>query len=595
MADLSTQNVVVVYREFDSESEEFANSYKTLHDLDDEQVIAIPCSSVEILSSYAEFQTEVEDPILEEIYGSSSALSDRIIYAIVLMPRVPGGFYDNTTIVSSTARLSRINFAFDSEEKGVLNPLYDPKIFARYDEAFIDKALICSRFDSPTGAITREWFQNNEIAVQQQSVSGSFFYDPYAAIFRAGSEDYETELVSFLNGLAQSLGLNIEETVRIDPYIDPILPKVEDDSFVWQWGADESTLSFFKTSTSLRGFFYNADFSGAETIRDIDSRSWPLLAIRSGYVATAGAMSDEGVDIFLRPFPFFNALFRGASLGEAFLFSQPKLNTSMACFGDPLLRFVFPLLSNESNLTQEDDAWELIGDCFARAIASNFRKSNILKQMRDDILSGTDTDVILDLAQSANRLGKVYEDPDWRNDYNHLVKAYISLAVERNATSFPAHYPFLNDYLDETGKKMSEIVLDASQNNVLKNSINEIHLREEGSWEFEFVLEHPDEENFAFYQFELDISTTEDFDADNIVISKQTISSVNNWQRQNEDDVYEQMSTNGVTSNFEGKKIRYTNEEGEELERGLFYYFRVRQKDQLTNYPYRTFRQIIYR
>jgi len=595
LASLTPDNVVVVYREFDNESQEFAERYRDFHNLQNDQVIAVPCSSIEILADYSDFQSQIENPILDALTASGAPLLDRSVYAIVVMPRVPGGFYDGIGIISTTSRLSRIYFPYNSSERKVLNPLYDPIVFKRFSENDLDKAIICTRFDSPTAAITNQWFDNSETAVQQLSVSGKLYYDPYAAIFRSGAEEYESEQVSFLNGFARNLGLDIEETTRVDPYIDPILPRVTDDSFVWSWGADESSLTFFRTSTSLRCLFYNADFDGASTIRDIDSRSWPLLAIRSGYVATAGSMSDDGIDTFLRPFPMFNALFRGATLGEAFLYSQPKLNTSMAVFGDPLLQVVFPIASSSSDLVQEDEAWELMGDCLAQAIAANFRKSTILKELRDDIISGDDIDVTLDLANVANVLGSVYEDPDWKNDYFNLVHSYINMAVQRNATAFPAHYPLLNDYLDETEKLMSEIVLDAAQNDVLKNSINTIYLRVEGSWEFVFELEHPNEDDFAFYQFEFDVSTTADFDEEDIVLSKESESSVTNWERQNENNVYEPMSVNGVTSNFVGKNVRYINKEGEELERGVFYYFRVRQKDQLATYPYRVFRQIIYR
>ena len=52
---------------------------------------------------------------------------------------------------------------------------------------------------------------------------------------------------------------------------------------------------------------------------------------------------------------------------------------------------------------------------------------------------------------------------------------------------------------------------------------------------------------------------------------------------------------NGITSNYEGRKIRYTNQDEEILERGEFYWFRIRQKDDLQEFEWRYFRTIVFR
>tara|TARA_B100000614_G_scaffold262903_1_gene299904 strand:- start:75560 stop:77338 length:1779 start_codon:yes stop_codon:yes gene_type:complete len=592
MADFGPEHIIVVYRDTDSESLEFAERYQEIHGLADEQLVAVPCSSREVLDTYTDFQTEVENPLKSALSDSGSDLLDRTVYAFVLMPRVPGGFRANDEVISSTSRLSRL---YSSFEPGLNNPLYDPKVFRRYQESDNDIAYICSRFDTPQAAITRNWFDNTQRAIDQLFVSGKFFMDSYAAIFASGAEQYEQELVSFETGFMNRLGIDTRTTVRVDPYVDPIIPKLDDDSFYWGWGTEEGSLTFFGTSTNIRGFFYNADFTGAETMRNIDARNWPLLAIRQGYVATAGAMSNMSIDAFLRPFPLFNALFRGARMGEAMLYAQPKFDTPMAMFGDPLLQYTFPLAVESTTFVDEDVAWMRAADCCAQSVITMFRKSNILMDMRNDFLSGDDVDVQLELSRLANRLGKTYEDPSWRNDYINLVRAFFDIVVQRNKTFYPAHYPTLNDYLDETDGVIPEIILDVLNDEIFKATISEEHLYEEGTWEFEFDLEHPNEEDFAFYQFELDISTDIDFDESDIVLSKRSEDSVRGWFRQNEDDVYEQMNINGVTSNFVGKNVKYVNQPGEKLERGKFYYFRIRQKDQLTTYDYRTFREVIYR
>lgn len=589
---IGPQNVIVIYRDADSESEDAANRYKSMHNLSDDQLVPIPCSSREILDSYSEFQTEVENPIIEAMTSSSSVLLDRTIYAIVLMPKVPGGFDDGEDVIASTSRLARMFFTFDLNEKYLDNPLYDRRVFKRFDSADADFSFIVTRIDSPLASITNTWFDNIELANSQLLINGDFFFDAYSAYQGSQAIAYESELLDFRNGLLNDVGLNIKETVRVDPYRDALISKVQNDSFFWGWGADRGSLSFFESSANIRGFFYNADFDGANSIRDIDSRAWPVLAIRQGYIATAGSMSDPGVESFLRPEPFFNALFRGATMGEAFMFSQPKLNTPISCFGDPLSRFVFPLTFDDRELIPQDQAWSNINECFAKSCINIFRKNIILKQARDLIVSGDDPDVTLELAVVFNRIGKIFEEPDWKNDYVNLANAMFNLAVIRNQTNYASFYPRINDYLEETNIIIPEITVDAILNENVKETISEDFLYEEGTWEFTFDLEH-EQGTFAFYHFELDVSADVNFSE--IIYSFDSFNDITNWFFEKSENDFQPMDFNGVTSNFAGLRIRYESRDGEQLDRGKYYYFRLRQKDQLTTFPYRIFREVIYR
>tara|TARA_B100001778_G_scaffold334491_1_gene346127 strand:+ start:18498 stop:20276 length:1779 start_codon:yes stop_codon:yes gene_type:complete len=592
MASIAAENVVVVYRQADSESEDAALRYQTLHGLSSDQLIEIPCSSIEILDSYADFKSEVEDYIVDALTGSASPLVNRTVYAIVLMPRVPGGFRDGSDIISSTSRVSRIFYEFDSDEKYIQNPLYDRRTFKRFDEIDADFAFICTRIDSPLAAITNQWFENIQLANDQLLINGRFYFDAYSAYQGSQAQQYEADLLSFRGGLLDRLGLTIFDTTRVDPYRDALISVVENDSFYWGWGADRGSLTFFRDSANIRGFFYNADFDGAETIRDIDARTWPLLAIRQGYIATAGSMSDPGAENFLRPDPFYQALFRGATMGEAMLYSQPRLNTPIACFGDPLSRFTFPLVFDDTELIDQDQAWADINECFARSCINIFRKNKILKEIRDLVVAGDDVDVSLDLIKPINRLGKLFETPDWKNDYANLAIAMFNLVVIRNQTAYDEFYPGINDYLTRTETIIPEITLDALLNDNTKTTVEERWLYEEGTWEFTFELQH-DPGTFAFYHFEMDVATDADFD--NIIISRDSFVSVRNWFFEQEQNRFVPMGVNGVTSNYAGLRVRYESQEGETLERGRYYYFRVRQKDQLTIFGYRNFREVVYR
>lgn len=51
----------------DSDSFSYAQKYQAIHDLDDAQLVSVPCSNLEILPNYATFQSQIETPLLSHI------------------------------------------------------------------------------------------------------------------------------------------------------------------------------------------------------------------------------------------------------------------------------------------------------------------------------------------------------------------------------------------------------------------------------------------------------------------------------------------------------------------------------------------------
>ena len=168
----------------------------------------------------------------------------------------------------------------------------------------------------------------------------------------------------------------------------------------------------------------------------------------------------------------------------------------------------------------------------------------------------------------------------------------FNLVVIRNQTTYESFYPKINDYLTRTETIIPEITLDPLLNDKAKEAVENRWIHEKGTWEFTFDLQH-DPGTFAFYHFEMDIANDEDFN--DIIISRDSFISVTGWFFEEELGSFEPMNFNGVTSNHVGLRVRYESQEGEKLERGRHFYFRVRQKDQLTTFGYRIFREVIYR
>lgn len=586
-ATLSKENVICVYRAGDQESLSCALRYKAIYGLQEDQILGIQCSNIEILPDYISFQEEVEDPIREAII--SQPISNRSVYCLILMPYVPGGFRDGQDVISSTSRLSRIFHPF---EKHYLNPIYNKQIFNRYDGFDAFAALICTRIDGPE-IVVNQWLNNIEQAKSRLQVNGKFYIDPYSAYTFPQASEYTSELVNFSTNYISRLGLTFSKTNQTNPSRDAFFSQVEEDSFFWGWGLDRGSLSYFKPSANTRAFFYNADFDGGFTIRSLDARSWPILAIRSGYIASAGNMSGTDSKSFLRPLPFMDSLYKGASIGEAMIYSQPVLNSNMACFGDPLAYFEFPSTYEEKQLIEAEKAWKQIETCLSQSIVCLFRKSNILKNIRNKIASGRSQKVQTDLVYSFDDIYSEFDETSWKNDYVELSKKTISFAVNRNEFSYDFAYPTLNQYLLFNNKKISSLVLDTLQDSAYTEALDDSVIEQEGSWYLEYPLQHYFG-SFRFYHLEMEVAKNlEDFD-NNLILFKDTFNSTDNWSYEDSDDQYKPFSSNGITSNYEGKKIKYTSGLNENLQRGEYYWFRIRQKDELQVFDWNYYRQIIF-
>ena len=103
---INQSNVVFVYNNEDPDGIYFAKRYADIHNITEEQLIGIDTETEEIVDSFQDFKTQLEDPLREKLLELKS--NGREIYAIVLGWRIPGGFLHNGKIISATSRLSAI-------------------------------------------------------------------------------------------------------------------------------------------------------------------------------------------------------------------------------------------------------------------------------------------------------------------------------------------------------------------------------------------------------------------------------------------------------------------------------------------------------
>ena len=618
---ISKDNYIFVYNLDNSDSLELAQYYATQYNMDIEsespssdigstpsgiqwqvsgQILGISCSEDEILGNETEFQIQIIEPIKEALIGSS--LKNRVIWGIILGYKVPGGFYvEGDNIVSSTSRVARGCISepepsadrgdpsgFNSNYTGVVkNKLYNRSVFQRYNVEDTYHALVVARIDAPTLALAKEFVDNGQKARKQLLVNGTLYVDPYSD--RAGSlaREYEEDILSFQSDFLPRLNLETWSTVFIDPYFDVTIPFVTNDCFAWSWFTDRADFTFFQSSTAARTFFYNADYDGAFTVRSETSRRWCILSLMGGYASTAGQMSEIGIDSFLRPLPFFRTLFYGATLGEAYLFSSPYLDNSLAFIGDPLVEVAFPKRVDEipEDESDNDESWFKMSKEMARVAAYFYQSGQDALTIRNTIVDLTSNDMqpVLDLLYPSQILYSGYQEAQ---RYSELIK------LVSNLFDYPAQqYKIsIDNYLTEKEYKVSELLTNIAGSGVISTD----NTLDEGWWEFEFIIQ---DEFFYYVDYGFRVSVYNNSAYTNLIIGPLDSSNLRGWFYEKEKDSFRRIPVSGVPSSYIGRRVRYQSKDSSEyLTRGQTYYFKVMQYDIVvgTNTSWRQSFDIIY-
>jgi hypothetical protein len=615
---ISKNNFVVVYIIGATNSLEFAEYYAEKHNMDtinrnpssgensgsinsinwevNGQLIGIESGdTTEILPSEDSFNTNILNPLKEAL--ESPELRDRSIWGIVLGFRVPGGYYyineylgEHT--ISSTSRISRIHHDFELQ---LDNRLYNRQVFKRFDQDDADFALICSRIDAPTFLQAKEFIDNAEELRRQLFVGGTFYIDPYSDQIGSDADEYKTLLENFRDFSLPKLNLDSFGTQFIDPYIDVTIPFVQDDSFVWSWMSGQADDDFFQFTSYPRAFFYNADLNGGATIRNENSKTWPILSMRAGYVCCASSMSDPTISSFLNPIAFYNALFRQATIGEAYLFSSPSVDWTIALFGDPIVAVGFPQAVLEDTETLDDNQlWEVSSKNTSRIAAQLWQKEQDLDDIRIAIVDSQIIDVEINLLRPAHELYSMYSLQNRKSLLSIPVNSLFNYPIQIYNGIFGVSVKSLEDYLNLTEYKVSELLLEINEQDI---SIDNIY--EEGWWE----LEHTIQDNyfgFVNYHFILEMYDNEDMTGPPIFSSDS--SSLDGWSYELSLGNYAVLPIGGVPSSYIDRKVRYQSRKDDLISlneyqmRGQTYYFRIRQYNAVlgTLFPWTNYSDIIW-
>lgn len=586
---VTATNTIVVYRDSDADSEEFADYYISARGMDASQKVSVPCSNAEILTSQTDFDNEVFNPLKAAI--EAIELGGRPVHCIVLGYKVPGAWVDNNSeIMSIPSRISRIFHSYDKKRR---NDLFDRKTFKRFDDNDADFAIVTARIDGPNLRTCKEMVDRASLALTRRLVTGSFYLDPYSDRNGKYSSEYEAELLDFQIRTLPRLNLDFTSTQFIDPYTDSLIPSVFNDSFIWSWFTDRTNDTFFKESSGSRTFCYNADNDAGQFIRDANLRTWTVISIRNGYMSTAGASSEPGHDAHLVPNPFFETLLLGGTIGEAFMYSVPHVNWKLTFFGDPLVQVSFPAQagSESLNVTANSESIRLMSQDIARAIAYHYRKTNNIEQARDLIVLSNDVNASVDLLYPLNELQFRYLDERRQSEFRSIsdgLLRYIEQNLYFSDWTSDNLIPSASSYLSSSGIQISELIADCSS---VPSSISTGNILPSGWWQIE--KEIVDEAGaFAFYNFDVQVSDKKDFS--NIIFDISTLTDVDGWEYEVSKNKFVPLGIGGISSRFVGNRIRFSSPPDFYMTRGDIFFYRIRQRDQLQEYPYQIFSDIIY-
>jgi len=629
MTTIGKDNFIVVYRMGDDESREFAEYYANKYNMDivnvyenpstgsytetifenvdsptwriDGQLVGISCSDLEILNYEYVFNEEVLFPLRGALdYIRTNNI--RTVLGIVLGYNIPGGFYNasvnpsDTTpdstpwespsaveplgadLISSTSRVARgcsiLEAEYHAFEVKLGNRFFDRKVFKRFDEADAGFCLICSRIDGPDLSTAKQMVDNANKLNKQTYVNGTFYIDPYSDIIGSSAEEYKNLLLEFYSGTLQKLYLDTWSTVFMDPYIDVAVPFVENDSFVWSWFTDRSHPDFFRGSNAARVFFYNADFDGAFTIRDKQSKTWPYLAISNDYISTAGSMSRCEIEGFLNPISFFEALLRGATLGEAYLFSLPYLEWTVTMIGDPLVSVSFKLSETPDDVSlEENESWYRMSKELAKTASNLYKKEEETEDIRNIVVDQTELEIELAILYPSNSLYLKNDKESRKSQLNELVNSLYEYPLRRfEYWGMNLQSPTINDYLTEKKYKISQLLTEISGSDI----ISESNLLDEGWWELEHILQEYSL-NFVRYHFVLEVHSSSNYT--NLIYKRDSGADGSSWTYEKNVNEFFNIPASGVPASYIGRRIKYTSREGEYLSRGTTYYFKIIQYD----------------
>jgi len=564
--NITPDRVVFVYNSNSAESLEVARYYAKVRYLSTSQLCPV---NVPISNTITEGDLEIDLVWPLQSFMNSNFSSENYVYCIILGYELPTIFTNGSNKYSIASRLHRIGHVND---KKYPNFIYDRKTFKFFNQDDRAEGIVVSHITGPTKKDAINIINRSLEVSLQKYVTGDIVLDPYGKKITSDQLDYQQEILDLIQYDIDSFGLTHTSTVDIDdPYRDPVVPFLEKDSFYWGWFLDRVSPKAFKPTKTKRVFLYNADDDGGGDITNVsnplNSDRWPNVStVYGNYAAAAGSVDRPGEDALVYPRPFFESLYRGAGIGEAFFQANKFVEWKNFLVADPLMTVNFPTpFVENTKLPNKEIIFQTI---FAVDNSVKYYDKLILNvnQLINNFIESSSFDAMDTFFANTQWRDRLANADSRNHNYGSIITSLVNyIKLTENQT--------IDEWLQSQNVQISQSMADVIAVNTL-TTISSSQIYSDGYWQFAFYPEHSELtlENLNFV-----IQIAYDSDFQDILLEKQSTDTLN-WFYEKEKYTYSSLPSTGFPSNYVGRRIMYSGT-NDLLEKNSIYYVRAISDD----------------
>lgn len=571
------KNTIVVFNLNDANSQELANHYVLKHNLDSSQKVGINCSSNRILNNYSDFFYQVELQIKTAIDSLSFD-----VFCIFLSINTPFGFLDNLQTVTSSSRLSLINYGYQKKFKNVL---FNRKDIKSFTEVNLEQGpIICSHIS------LTDLQQSKKVINKSVEINNQYFI--YGKLFK-NTNYFTNEFLGYQDNLKQfqritqvQTGLEVVEITNNDQEFSDI-PFLREDSFFFGYIRKSNELSdgLFVNSSSARVFFY-----------DMYSNFLADESLKNGYVSSIYNFSEASDDSLIYPVPMFNGFINGMTTGQAYLYSVKYLNWSQGLIGDPLtfvnLRYkdqtftpVSPFDPNSSK--NQVQVWSKIANSIAKSLAYYYNQTEKYNKIFNECLFSEQTFYQVDCLKKYHNIQKnIQSVVNKAVKFQTLVRNLIGYGLQIYSQQLSANGEIrivnIQNFLTDNELQISQILQKFdSRFSFLNRDLYYV----QGNYQIVIDVTKYDEQT-QNYDFQVEISLDKEFTQ--IIKSYDTVFDFMDFKYQRYVNQFIDFPYGGIEFFYYGRKvvIKILDDTDVLLNRYQIYYYRIRQKTINGVYPW---------
>ncbi len=224
----------------------------------------------------------------------------------------------------------------DSELSMVLCPVYDlyrwqPNRLRSPEQQPFKTMMVC-RLDGPNYGIAQGLI-DKAIAAEQKGLAGTAYVDSRGLAAKDVYSYYDQSLrdLAILTRLRTPLAVQEESTQALFP--PDSCPQA---ALYCGWYSVKKYVNSFRFVDGAVGF-HIASFEAVD-LHDPNSTEWCPALLMHGITATLGPVAEPYLSAFPEPKLFFNELFEGRCLAEAYYRTNPFNSWQMLLLGDPLYK-----------------------------------------------------------------------------------------------------------------------------------------------------------------------------------------------------------------------------------------------------------------